>query len=454
MCAVIGAIVGALDTDSKRNFANRLLNYIFIASHERGRDGRGWHVNEDGAVHTEKDVKRASAADWKDVEFFKTKTTRGVLIGNVRAEPTTEYVKDKRLADQQPYASWKWSVVHNGTIANDAELRTGIVDTKIDSAAIAETLETADSFRHGIDRLVGSYAIIATDGDPSRLFVAANYRPIWYVETEVGAFFASSRKYFPGYLTPKMLTPYSVAFFTFEDGSCHKRIESLYKEQGDHKALVVCSGGLDSVVAATYVQRVLGYKTELLHFLYGSRAQTPEINAVKAVSKALGVRCNFLNVPLYKASDSPLLQANSAIAGGEEGAEFAYEWVPARNLVLLAMATAYAEANGFQAVVLGNNLEEAGAYPDNEQEFTERFNDILPFAVGAGKRVQILTPVANLMKHEIVELGLRLGAPLDKTWSCYRAGEKHCGKCGPCFMRRTAFKINGKEEVIEYESLD
>lgn len=454
MCAVIGAVVGALDTEAKRKFANKLLNYIFVASHDRGRDGRGWLVNADGAIETVKDTKRAFTENWIDTEFFTENTARGVLIGNVRAEPTTEYVQDKHETDQQPYSAWKWSAVHNGTIANDADLRTGLVDTKIDSAAIVETLESADSFRHGIERLVGSYAIIATDGDPSRLFVAANYRPIWYVETEVGAFFASSRDYFPRYLSPKMLEPYSVGYFTFENDACHKLIESLYKPADDHKALVICSGGLDSTVAATYAKRVLGYRIELLHFLYGSRAQAPEIHAVKAVSKALGAPVTFLEVPtLYKPENSPLLQENSAIAGGEEGAEFAHEWVPARNLVLLAMATAYAEANGFQTIVLGNNLEEAGAYPDNEQEFTARFNDILPFAVGAGKRVKLLTPVANLMKHEIVGLGLHLNAPLDKTWSCYRAGQKHCGKCGPCFMRRTAFEINKTPEVIEYESL-
>lgn len=59
-------------------------------------------------------------------------------------------------------------------------------------------------------------------------------------------------------------------------------------------------------------------------------------------------------------------------------------------------------------------------------------------------------PVGNMMKHEIVQLGHQLGAPLDKTWSCYRAGELHCGTCGPCYMRRKAFKINGLPEVIRY----
>lgn len=61
-------------------------------------------------------------------------------------------------------------------------------------------------------------------------------------------------------------------------------------------------------------------------------------------------------------------------------------------------------------------------------------------------------PVGNLVKHEIVKMGLQIGAPLHLTWSCYEGGDKHCGKCGPCYMRKTAFEINGVKDPVEYES--
>jgi 7-cyano-7-deazaguanine synthase len=118
---------------------------------------------------------------------------------------------------------------------------------------------------------------------------------------------------------------------------------------------------------------------------------------------------------------------------------------------MLSVATAFAEAKGFDVIVLGNNMEEAGAYPDNEPEFIRRFNEVLPFAVGANKQVRVIMPVGDLMKHEIVKMGFENGAPMELTWSCYKNGNKHCGKCGPCFMRRTAFEINNINEVIEYE---
>jgi 7-cyano-7-deazaguanine synthase len=155
-------------------------------------------------------------------------------------------------------------------------------------------------------------------------------------------------------------------------------------------------------------------------------------------------------LPVYNPGDSPLPNAAATVSGGEAGAEFAHEWVPARNLLLLSVATAFAEANGFETIVLGNNLEEAGAYPDNEPEFIAKFNDILPFAVGDGKRMEVIMPVGNLMKHEIVALGMELNAPIHLTWSCYRAGEHHCGTCGPCYMRRKAFDINKELDPLVY----
>ncbi len=467
MCAIIGALIWD-KTPLGVSAANRVIDHIGSASFARGRDGWGYTVRE--APHSgqpcgfeRKSVRRAT--DWEHGgEYFDPfrLLEAGVLIGNFRAEPTTEYVAHKRYEDQQPYRCGKWSIVHNGTVANDADLRTNLLKTRIDSAAIAEVLagltyreelggNTVEAlsctFRDTVAVLKGSYAILAAHDDhPGLVFAACNYRPIWFAQGDRSVFFASSRSYFPDALVPQMLEPYSCWAFT-SDG--RQRLDTA-PAQGA-RALVVCSGGMDSVVAAVAAQRQ-GYAVELVHFRYGSRAEGPEVQAIHAVAKHLDVRLHVLPMAIYDPADSPLLRHDSDIAGGEAGAEFAHEWVPARNLVMLALATAFAEAKGFDTIVLGNNLEEAGAYPDNEPEFIDRFNDLLPFAVGDGKRVRVIMPVGNLMKHEIVSLGHELGAPLHLTWSCYRAGPLHCGTCGPCFMRRTAFDINGLPEVIEYQS--
>jgi 7-cyano-7-deazaguanine synthase len=463
MCAIVGAVVH-IDKQIDSNEANRILNVISSRSLARGRDGFGYSVLEDGAMwdpiaYDHRDASRQT--DWAPVEHF-TRFMReympadGVVIGNMRAEPTTEFVRDKQRHDQQPYRQGNWAIAHNGTIANDKKLRNYTHPTAIDSAAIVEKLDVLDrtqmtptrQFAEMVKQLQGSYAILASyEHTPDQIYVAANYRPVWYARNAQGTFFASSRDYFPDDLTPVMLEPYSVWVFTARGAI---RLDTVtVPPLRDRRALVVCSGGMDSVVAAMWAIRN-GYHVELVHFTYGSRAQGPERNAIQSVAARLRVNLHFLPMAIYDPEDSPLLQADSTIAGGEAGAEFAHEWVPARNLVMLALATAYAEAKGFEYLILGNNLEEAGAYPDNEPEFIARFNDLLPFAIGDGRKLQVLMPVGNMMKHEIVALGLDLGAPLDLTWSCYRAGELHCGTCGPCFMRRTAFGINNVADVIRY----
>lgn len=455
MCSIVGALVQRIDTHQKIQAVNDILEYIWQTSHERGRDGRGFVINSsaESDLQAYKDVTRSSGRAMQAPALHKV-CRSATIVGNLRAEPTTEFVREKRLSDQQPYTSGKWSIAHNGTIANDRELRTQDLPTGIDSAAIAEQLAsvngTLDDFVGVIRKLKGSYAILATHTEHTdKLFVAANYRPIWYINTPYGVFFASSRDYLPQEYPSRMLKPYTAALF--RTNGLYKEVSLYASSVQDERALVVCSGGLDSVVSAAYAQSELGMSIHLIHFLYGSRAERPEVKAIQAVAEYLGVELTLFNLPVYSKGDSPLLDPDSKVAGGEAGAEFAHEWVPARNLLLLSVATAFAEARGIDTIVLGNNLEEAGAYPDNEPEFIARFNDLLPFSVGDGKRMRVIMPVGNLMKHEIVELGNRIGAPMHLTWSCYRAGELHCGTCGPCYMRRKAFEINNIPEVISYK---
>ena len=475
MCSIFGALIG----EPSKPFMDA-LRYVISHSHQRGRDGRGWLLYDtEGDTHA-----------WRENamrgEFFIDISKKGAFIGNTRAEPTTEFVKEKNLTDQQPYRLDNWAMVHNGTIANDAELRTGRYPTKIDSAAIVEQLEAEydvvaklrDEHEAPItlqdeldseliqfarvvqDKLKGSFAILAASKEhPNVIYGAANYRPLWYVRLEEGVIFGSDRNFFPPGTVPQMLPPYHiirVIMMEHEEGQGFAlttwpmmRDQSTVSEVT--RALVVCSGGLDSTVAAKIATMEYD-EVELIHFAYGCRPEEKEIQAIEDIAADMGVPYTIFPLNIYDPADSPLLRSDSTIAGGEEGAEFAHEWVPARNLVMLAVATAYAEAKGFEHLILGNNLEEAGAYPDNEPEFIYRFNDLLPFAIADGKRLRVHMPVGRLMKHEIVRLGLESGAPLDKTWSCYRAGELHCGTCGPCYMRKTAFEICEATEVISYEN--
>lgn len=473
MCSIIGAALAPKLTAPQKVLAQRIVNTMWQHGTARGRDGRGWVY--DSGVGTQWPSARAGDHLRPCTLGPPPVSSGAVLIGNFRAEPTTEYVKSKTALDQQPYVlatgQQSWAVVHNGTIANDKVLRAAVRHTynsTIDSAAIVETLTLAldatrspeAAFYNTIDLLEGSFAILAMCNMRRwELFFACNYRPIWALRTDFGVFVASTRDAFGEHTehVPQMIRPYTKGVITHVEPviieSVH-RAPSPVDAKGSPRALVVCSGGLDSVVAATIAQKRDGFNVTLLHFTYGSRAEPRERAAVDRVAQRLGCELIVQSIDAYRVEDSPLLDVDSPIAGGEPGAEFAHEWVPARNLLMLSLATAIAEARGIQTIILGNNLEEAGAYPDNEPEFIDRFNDLLPFAVRAGARMRVLQPVGNLMKHEIVAAGVRYGAPLDATWSCYRQGILHCGRCGPCFMRRAAFQINGISEVIKYECDD
>ena len=466
MCSIFGVITnGQPESLIIRNDINDLIK----ASINRGRDGLGVRFTHgDHSMHPQRIVSVGKETSLERlVKVGRIASHAGAIgsftmIGNARAEPTTEWVVDKSEWDQQPYHLDGWTIVHNGTIANDKDLRTYALQTKIDSAAIVEQLAecTVENpiisldylytvFVHVVRKLKGSYAILAThDSLPGHVFTACNYRPIWIGETHTGMYFASQEDMLPARTMKKMLKPYTCNVVT---STCVRSDVDLIPNKQTQRALVVASGGMDSTVAAQMCKSN-GLDVTLINFQYGCRAETNELKAIRKIAEVMEVPLVEFPIPIYDKKDSPLFDQDATIAGGEEGAEFAHEWVPARNLVMLSVATAYAEANGFDYIVLGNNLEEAGAYPDNEPEFINRFNQVLPFAVGDGKRVEVLMPVGNLMKHEIVATGLRLGAPLEHTWSCYRNGDLHCGTCGPCMMRRTAFNINNAQEVIKYES--
>lgn len=460
MCGIVGAIVSRPTS----------LLPALQANNIRGRDAWGYWA--DNSVT--RDSENFGSSSWANGALQVNLSA----IANLRAEPTTEYVKEMTHSDIQPYRVGKWVIVHNGTIANDKELnrRYGFKPpTRIDSWVIAALLDKYDEFessnsmcfRRMLNEIVGSYAILAIHTDePQVIHYGVNYRPLYRYKNQSVIMLSSVP------LTDEctLLEPYTWGQIYRSGDFVHQiHMGSLYASDrgGKKRALVVYSGGLDSTVAARALQKD-GYDITLLHFDYGCRATGPERQAVEAVARRLNVQLDVVKTSVFTdiIKGSRLTNTkDEKVAENEAGAEYAHEWVPARNTILLSIALGIAESRGFDAIALGANLEEAGAYPDNEPEFLRQFNKLIPFAVGDGKRIEILTPVGNLMKHEIVKLGLQIDAPMELSWSCYDAnvvhvpapesmadGEqtvyRHCGKCGPCFMRKTAFQINGAVDPV------
>lgn len=482
MCSICGALV-APDVDLE--LLESQMKSLVIAGSDRGRDSYGIVSSNTvaGASFKRLGSPQRTIEDWHAAAF----PSGGFIVNNDRAEPTTEYVKHKSMDDVQPFQCGSWVVAHNGVIANDKELcqRWNLhPKTSIDSAVIGELLNA----RWGVNmpsgdeiaaflntELVGSYALaIGNLWYPERILLMCNYKPL-YIAAVPGIeaiFFTSLEQYIhtkgarnicDGETRVTQLEPYTACevywnvgtkTFNFKEWSLEQLNPPVKTSRA--KALIVCSGGLDSTVVAAKA-KADGYDITLLHFLYKCRAETKEQKSVKAIAKRLGCEVVFIDTDIFKDTIGGSRLTNSLaeeVAEGESGAEFAHEWVPARNMIMLSIAVGYAEAHGFETIMLGNNLEESGAYPDNEMIFIQKMNEVLPYATQVNKRVRIEMPVGNLMKWEIVKLGLAIDAPLDLCWSCYEPGEIHCGHCGPCFMRKTAFAINQVPEVIPYATDD
>lgn len=370
---------------------------------------------------------------------------KGSWICNHRAVPTTEV---ENAEFNQPFGT-DYKIVHNGTISNDKEL--GNPEGMIDSYILSKVLDftSVETLRDTLIPLVGAYAlgIMKPNG---HFYLACNYKPIFYgYDDENNFYFSSYEHHLKGLKTVKRLAPYSV--MDEETG----RSVSIPRQVYD-RALVIASAGLDSTAVAAYACATHKEVT-LLHYNYGCLAETPELIRIKQIQKSLNEtygNCSLYIMDLdlkFMAHASTIMDGKEFIAESVSGSEYAHEWVPARNLIMMSMAVGYAEANNFSYIYLGTNLEESGAYPDNEEQFIKDFNSCLYGAVQNGRYVEIRTPVGNLMKHEIIPFGNKYKAPFEHTWSCYRNGEKACGHCGPCFMRQKAFFRNGLIDPIEYE---
>lgn len=212
------------------------------------------------------------------------------------------------------------------------------------------------------------------------------------------------------------------------------------------KAISVLSGGLDSTVATTYFKDK--YEIHALTFDYGQRSAKREIEVSRIIAQELKIDHSILNLKwLGELGKSALTDKDQQIPQpkkkhlddkvlGDQSARKV--WVPGRNVVFTAIATAFAEAEDASKIIVGWDLEEATTFPDNSREFLEAFNQTLKIATWEG--VQIEAPLIDFSKRDIVLLGEKIGAPLQMTYSCYMGEKYHCGTCESCMRRKRAFE--------------
>ena len=227
--------------------------------------------------------------------------------------------------------------------------------------------------------------------------------------------------------------------------------------QDKAKAVVLLSGGLDSATCLA-IARAEGFEVYALSFDYQQR-HASELNASRRIAESIGVAAHqILSVDLRQWGGSALTSDAIDVPENREvdGKAVPVTYVPARNLIFLSLATAYAEAINARTIYIGVNSVDYSGYPDCRPAFIKAFSEAARLGTCACDEnwsFDIRTPLQNLSKGEIIRLGTGLGVDYSQTVSCYQADEqgRACGVCDSCSLRKAGFAAAGVPDVTCYK---
>ena len=213
-------------------------------------------------------------------------------------------------------------------------------------------------------------------------------------------------------------------------------------------ALIIVSGGMDSITL------LHDRKDEIalaVTFDYGSNHNKREIEYATMNCKELGIE--HIIIPLEfmgKYFKSALLEGADAVPEGHyQDENMKSTVVPFRNGIMLSIACGLAESRGLHKVMIANHAGDHAIYPDCRGTFIASMSEAM--AYGTYEHVKIEAPYTSITKTDIAVIGKHIGIDYSKTYSCYKGGEKHCGKCGTCIERKEALRDARIDDPTEYE---
>ncbi len=213
-------------------------------------------------------------------------------------------------------------------------------------------------------------------------------------------------------------------------------------------SIIVVSGGMDSITL------LYDYKDRIalaVSFDYGSNHNAKELPLAEMHCKRLGIP--HITIPLMFMKDyfkSSLLEGAEAIPEGNYDEEnMKSTVVPFRNGIMLSVACGLAETHHLKHVMMANHSGDHTIYPDCRPGFVSSMSAAIQ--AGTYDGVDIVAPYTNITKADIARIGKRLGIDYSETWSCYKGGEHHCGKCGTCRERREALAEAGIDDTTVYD---
>ena len=213
-------------------------------------------------------------------------------------------------------------------------------------------------------------------------------------------------------------------------------------------SVIIVSGGMDSVTL------LYDHKDEIalgISFDYGSNHNAREIPFAKMHCERLGIKHITINLDfMHQYFKSSLLDGAEAIPEGHYADDnMKSTVVPFRNGIMLSIAIGIAESNNLDQVFIANHGGDHTIYPDCRPEFINAIDAAA--TAGTYNNVKVVAPYTKITKSDIARIGKKLGIDYTETWSCYKGGEVHCGKCGTCVERKEALAEAGIDDKTIYE---
>jgi 7-cyano-7-deazaguanine synthase len=224
------------------------------------------------------------------------------------------------------------------------------------------------------------------------------------------------------------------------------------------KAVILLSGGLDSSTIL-YKAKADGCECHAISFDYQQRHRRELQSAFTVAQKAAIAKHQVVNFDLRQWGGSALtddaIDLPQERSLDEMSQNIPVTYVPARNTIFLSFALGYAEAIAAERVYIGVNALDYSGYPDCRPDYIQAMQEV--FRLGTkqgreGKPINIVAPLINLKKTEIIQLGNQLGVPWELTWSCYAGGDVACGLCDSCRLRLAAFAELDLVDPLAYAS--
>ncbi len=222
-----------------------------------------------------------------------------------------------------------------------------------------------------------------------------------------------------------------------------------------NKAIILLSGGLDSVVSLAITKESCN-DIIALTFDYGQKSYLAEKRAAEKISQYYDIEHKVIDLDWLSVISTSSLTTKDTIPyisrDNLDNKLIAQNtaksvWVPNRNGLFVNIAACFAEAYNYDTIVIGANKEEGATFKDNTIEFINAINTSLKNSVNS--QIELIAPLINMTKEKIVNIALEKNVPLELIHSCYISEEKHCGFCESCQRLKRALELNGRTDIIE-----